>query len=273
MFTRYMYPVQDMSTARSIPAKPYHLLIYVLSVDSPLHSRYRCYQRAALAAFGVKGGHLRVDALRTVQVLYVLHDRGEAASAESRREAATLGDVVTLQTSQTCLGKVLQALFHLKRSGALYDGVLFTDDDAVLHPHRLALDMAEFATRSHLVMGIISWGSYWDERSQRHVGYGNRPDEVATVLLDKWKRVSPSMEWQGPFPFPNGFYMGLSRGSVDVMTIALETHPRLLALQRYLKDKPPTFKCDPEPDAGLGYVLGLCRPRRRRAPLAAIECR
>ena len=263
------------ANGRPTPAKPYHLLIYVLSVDSPLHSRYRCYQRAALAAFGVKGGHLRVDALRTVQVLYVLHDRGEAASAESRREAATLGDVVTLQSSQTCLGKVLQALFHLKRSGARYDGVLFTDDDAVLHPHRLALDMAEFATRSHLVMGIISWGSYWDEHSQRHVGYGNRPDEVATVLLEKWKRVSPSMEWQGPFPFPNGFYMGLSRGSVDVMTIALETHPRLLALQRYLKDKPPTFKCDPEPDAGLGYVLA---PLPAEAPpgaagLAAIVCR
>jgi len=43
--------------------KPYHLLVYVLTVDTPNHSRLRCYQRAALASFGVKpGGHLRVDA-------------------------------------------------------------------------------------------------------------------------------------------------------------------------------------------------------------------
>ena len=64
--------------------------------------------------------------------------------------------------------------------------------------------------------------------------------------------------------------MGLSRGSVDVMTIALETHPRLLELQRYLKDKSPTFKCDPEPDAGLGYILA---PLPAEVPLGATECR
>ena len=236
--------------------KPYHLLVYVLTVDTPNHSRLRCYQRAALASFGVKpGGHLRVDALRTVQVVYVLHDKGDAASAESRREAASLGDVVALPTSQTCLGKVIAALRHLQRSGARYDGVLFSDDDALLHPQRLTHDMAEYASASHLVMGIVSWGGYWDERNQKHVGYANRPVEVATTLLDKWQKASPAQEWQGPFPFPNGFHMGLSRGTVDAMVRALDTTPKLRRLQSYLQTKPPTVKCDPEPDSGLGYIL------------------
>ena len=239
-----------------VDERPYHLLIYVLTVDTPIHSRLRCYQRAALAAFGVQpGGHLQVDTLRTAQIVYVLHDRGEAASAESRREAATLRDVLLLPASQTCLGKVIAALRHLERSSAKYDGVLFTDDDALLHPQRLVLDMAQFAAASHLVMGIVSWGAYWDERSQKHVGYANRAEEITTKLVKAWERVSPKREWQGPFPFPNGFHMGLTRGTITAMNHALRDHPRLRALRAYLDTKAPTTKCDPEPDSGLGYIL------------------
>lgn len=42
---------------------------------------------------------------------------------------------------------------------------------------------------------------------------------------------------------------------VAALVDALDTQPELLALQRYLRRKQPTPRCDPEPDSGLGYLI------------------
>ena len=231
----------------------YHLLIYVLSVDTVHHSRYRCYQRAALSALGVVDGFLRVDEWLTLSVTYVLNNRGDSASPSSRHEMAMRKDVLLLRDAQTCLGKVIAALAHLDSKGG-FDGVLFTDDDAFLHPQRLAMDMAQWSGAHYLVMGPISWGAYWHAVHHRHYGYGNLPREVAGKLVDEWHRAAGSPR-QGPYPFPNGFHMGLSRRTVTALVGTLATSPSLQKLQTYLKKKRATPKCDPEPDAGLGYLL------------------
>lgn len=76
--------------------------------------------------------------------------------------------------------------------------------------------------------------------------------EVAGFLVDRWKQVGSQ---QGPFPFPNGFVMGLGNGTVGAINEVLDTMPRLQALQAFLRGKEPTRKCSPEPDAGLGYLI------------------
>eukprot|EP00967_Tisochrysis_lutea_P076006 scaffold102651_cov31-Tisochrysis_lutea.AAC.1 len=39
------------------------VLMYVLSVDSPSHAAFRCYQRAALSSFGLREGQWKLHAL------------------------------------------------------------------------------------------------------------------------------------------------------------------------------------------------------------------
>ena len=75
---------------------------------------------------------------------------------------------------------------------------------------------------------------------------------MAGFLVDRWKQVRSK---QGPFPFPNGFVMGLGNGTVGAINEVLDSMPRLLALQTFLRGKQPTRKCSPEPDAGLGYLI------------------
>jgi hypothetical protein len=209
---------------------PFHLLVLILSVDDHTHSSYRCWQRSTLAAaFGVgHGGRLRIDALRTMRFTYVLDGSAEPSSS-LRLETSLHADILRLPRAQTCLGKVIAALRHLHRSEAeAYDAVLFSDDDAWLHPHRLAFDFAEFSSASHLVLGTLSWGAGWDETRHAHFGYGNMVPEVAGRLVDVWRRRGSV---QGPYPFPLGFVMGLGRGTVTALGEALETQPRLQLLQ------------------------------------------
>ena len=248
-----------------LTSTPYHLLLYVLSVDDHVHSKYRCFQRTVfLEAFGLQfGGFVRIDEFRTVRLTYVLEDT--KATAESVLEASRHGDVLRLASAQTCLGKVIAALRQIRLTGVHYNAVLFSDDDAFIHPHRLALDMAEFSWATHLVFGTLSWGAGWDERREAHYGYGNLPAEVAGFLVDKWKQVGSQ---QGPFPFPNGFVMGLSSGTVGAINEVLDTRPRLQALQTFLRSKQPTRKCSPEPDAGLGYLIAQLPPG---APLTFVD--
>ena len=52
------------------------MLLYVLSVDDHVHSKYRCFQRTVFVeAFGLQfGGFLRIDEFRTMALTYVLED-------------------------------------------------------------------------------------------------------------------------------------------------------------------------------------------------------
>ena len=157
-----------------LTATPFHVLLYVLSVDDHVHSKYRCFQRTVFVeAFGLQfGGFLRIDEFRTMALTYVLEDT--KVTAESVLEASRHGDVLRLANAQTCLGKVIAALRQIHRHpGVQYNAVLFSDDDAFIHPHRLALDMAEFEWATHLVFGTLSWGAGWDEKREEHYGYAS----------------------------------------------------------------------------------------------------
>eukprot|EP00966_Prymnesium_polylepis_P150517 3476930-Prymnesium_polylepis.1 len=65
--------------------------------------------------------------------------------------------------------------------------MVISDDDAFIHPHRLALDLAEWSWTPHLVYGTLSWAAGWDDRSMEHYGYGNRPVDVAGELVRRWR--------------------------------------------------------------------------------------
>ena len=80
----------------------------------------------------------------------------------------------------------------------------------------------------------------------------NQPKEIPTKLYQMWQRSGSA---QGPYPFPVMFSASLGSSVVAALVHALDTQPELLALQRYLRRKPPTARCDPEPDSGLGYLI------------------
>lgn len=231
---------------------PHHMLMYVLSVSNPSHDAYRCYHRASLQAFGMQHGFLRVDELRTLRHYYVVH-RDDTDIVERRRsldaEARHHQDLLQLPESSTCLGKVIKCLQHAKTEK--YDSVLFSDDDAWIHPYRFVLDVAEHAA-PNLVYGQMTWGAGWDATRQVHFGYANTPIQVTGTLLELWKKSGHA---QGPFPFPYGFLMGLGRDVVTALNEAMISLPQLSQLSDYLRHKPATKKCAPEPDAGMGYLL------------------
>ena len=119
------------------------MLLYILSVDNQAHSDYRCYQRAVFAAFGMqRGGLLQMPSGARIRMRYVIDERPASAALEG--EMAAHGDVLRLPGSATCLGKIIAAVKHLSsRSRRSFDVVLFSDDDAVIHPQRFFYDLAE----------------------------------------------------------------------------------------------------------------------------------
>jgi len=142
-------------------------LLYILSVDSPANNKLRCYHRALHQQLGVHNGvmSLRADESHVyhLRLFYVL-DAMRTRSAEIEAEMAGAGrrDVLELPDSSTCLPKVIACLRHAagllrltKPLGAAgtargrrhrhYDSVVIGDDDAVIHPQRFVLDMAEAA--------------------------------------------------------------------------------------------------------------------------------
>ena len=246
------------------------MLLYLLSVDSGLHAAYRCKQRAFFAAMGVsEGSASRIDAWRSLELRYLLDDR--PPSPQLVVELAAHRDLLRLRGAQTCLGKVIAAVRHL-RAGPRFDAVVFSDDDAVVHPHRLTLDMFEHSWSDRLVYGSLAWGAGWNSRVHAHYGYGSMTRDLTVKLPGMWRsharREGAEHTAQGPFPFPYGFCMGLGNGTVAALNTALDATPELASLQAALASKPPTPKCAPEPDSGLGYLLAVLQ---RTEPLDWVD--
>ena len=56
--------------------------------------------------------------------------------------------------------------------------MLFSDDDAFIHPYRLLSDLAEHRATRRYVYGQIGWAAGWDPKQFSHFGYGNTGPEV-----------------------------------------------------------------------------------------------
>ena len=204
--------VLGRSVAGCDPPPPVHSsLLMVLSVDSPVHNKFRCYHRAAHAQLGILNGHMAMDAGRghshVLRMLYVLEmqvDRSVAFEAEMA--GAGRHDVIELPRSSTCLHKIIACIkyaAHVQRSppsGHLsrFDSVVISDDDAVIHPQRFILDMAEAAAPG-LVYGQLAWAGGWDRTQTRHFGYATQDFEAAGLLYGRchtapcpWRAVVPS---------------------------------------------------------------------------------
>ena len=247
--------------------RPHRTLLYVLSVDAPLHHRYRCMQRTILAALGLQRGFLQVDMLRSIRLWYVF-DRAAPTSDDLRLEQRR-GDVLRLDAGATCLGKVIAAIQHA--ATRRFEAMVLSDDDAFIHPQRLALDIAEWGWNPNLVYGILSWAAGWDERRMQHYGYGNTPDVVVGRLMQEWqlrRSVDAPATRQGPFAFPLGFCMGLGSAIVAAIVAQLTTEPRLIRLQKFLGASRATRKCMPATDGGLGYILVSLSPA---TPIAYVD--
>lgn len=155
-----------------------------------------------------------------------------------------------LRDSASCLQKIIACLRHAARSlsplrepGAAvdahprhrFDSIIFGDDDAVFHPHRFMLDMAE-AADPYLLIGQLSWAGYWDRVRQRHRGYVNTPAEVAQVLMAPPKHASDNSTI-GPFVFPVGMWMGMGASLAQHLATAVDAEPDLVRLQTDLKSR------------------------------------
>jgi len=197
----------------------------------------------------------------------------KSRSAQLEAEMAGVGkmDLLELDDAATCLGKVIACLRHAARlftsadgrARHRYDSIILSDDDAVFHPARLVLDIAEMSD-PYMVFGQLSWVGHWDVQAHVHRGYANTREEVGDFLL---RTIERNMTRQGPYTFPIGMWMGLGPGLVRHLVAALDAEPALLALQDALRTRPVRPKCSPQTDSGLGYILFVAARRSARVPL------
>jgi hypothetical protein len=176
--------------------------------------------------------------------------QNRSTALEEELAGAGQRDILELRDSASCLQKIIACLRHAARSlsparepGASadaqsrhrFDSIIFGDDDAVFHPHRFLLDMAEVAD-PHLLIGQLSWAGYWDQLTQRHRGFANTPGEVTQALMAPPKHAYLNSSI-GPFIFPIGMWMGLGAALAQHLAIAVNAEPALVKLQADLKHR------------------------------------
>jgi hypothetical protein len=174
--------------------------------------------------------------------------QNRSAALREELAGAGRGDILELRDAAGCLQKIIACLRHAARylspkpepSAAMdagrrhrFDSIIFGDDDAVFHPHRFLLDMAE-AADPYLIIGQLSWAGYWDQVRQRHHGFANLPAEVARVLMAPPKHASGDSTI-GPFAFPIGMWMGLGTALAQHLAAAVDVEPDLIKMQADLK--------------------------------------
>jgi len=243
------------------PPTTFRLLLYVLSSSSKQHSTWRQYQRQTfLSAFGMRrGGRMEVTPTYGLQLFYVL-DRSEQ-SASTREEQARHDDLLVVRNATGCVSKIITGLRDAavrERADGQIRAVLFSDDDAFIHPYRLLSDLAEHRATRRFVYGQIGWAAGWNPKQFSHFGYGNTGPEVFGRL---YKDHLDAASEQGPYPYPYGFMMGVSIDLVRDIIGGFESTPSLIALEQHLAlpRSTPGRKCSPPSDSGLGYILAQLR--------------
>lgn len=189
-------------------------------------------------------------------------------------EWQTHGDLLATHTpdgSAGCGEKVLWALRHLALVAAPRSQfVLIADDDAFLHPVRLAQDLLPFVGwPQEVIYGQVSLAAGWDDMQIRHYGYGNGFRHFER-LVDEWQQHNERLNTTGlgPFFFPIGFMAAFSSSLARDMALV----PTVRRTLRRLRDRwagatslagttSPTSKrrgrpakCSPATDASMGWA-------------------
>lgn len=140
-------------------------------------------------------------------MFYVIELKADRSVALEAEMAGTgRQDVLELPRLSTCLSKIIACLKYAAHvqvslsSGHVsrFDSVVISDDDAVIHPQRFLLDMAEAAAPG-LVYGQLAWAGGWDKTHARHFGYATQAFQAAGLLYGRcnvvscpWKALVPS---------------------------------------------------------------------------------
>ena len=234
------------------------VVLYVLSMDRWPFRRNRCMQRHIFSVYGMRDGWLTTARGQHLRIFYAL-DAGVTVSKMLEQETLANSDIVMLPSSQTCLGKVIACFRHAVTLGDIADAIAFTDDDAFVHPQRHLDDLNEHISRNHgsfAYYGQMSFAAGWNDTRQAHYGYANRAWQIAGKQVAAWHRDG---SLQGPYPFAVMHNTALGIKLVHALVDALRTNPRLNQLVQDLHDKPSTYRCEPEPDSGLGYLIAQLR--------------
>ena len=124
------------SPGPSLQTRPHHTLLYILTVDNQPHAWFRCMQRAAFDALGLRQGFLQVDEWRTLRLAYVFDD-GQRQSPQLMLERRhNSGDMLFVPAGLTCLGKIIASIRHAATTK--FNALVLSDDECARHCKHIA---------------------------------------------------------------------------------------------------------------------------------------
>lgn len=269
------------ATAASYPS-----LLSLLILSSPTERGHtlRCFQRTLLKAFAAPGSNTsggQWQQLRgggSLRFHYALSQPRKPDSVKTlERERALHGDLLIAahipDGHLTCAAKIFWGLSQILslRPRARFFGI--ADDDAFLHPPRLAQDLLELAQHPReLLYGQIGLAAGWSEARDYHYGWKFFLSSDGPLgSYEHWqKQQERGNTGPGPFPLPYGFCMIISSGAAarivsapHVEALQLRSLARANAERRGPNRR---SKCRPGGDGALGWAL--CRLPVERRQLA-----
>ena len=243
----YISKMADAESAGSLS-----LALYVITLAERVARR--CYQRTVIYA-------LMAHATSLSLILRYISSRDEVHSALIKDENATHGDLIIAplgETSTMCFHKVIFALGHA--AAAQPDFIVIADDDAFIHPPRLAQDLWPLRShaRAHNVLyGYANFLTGWRRSSEFQFGFGLYGTH-AHRLWRQWRPLRKVAD--GPFPFVYGFCAVLSLGLARHLSTSSAV-AAFLAKPRTAPTKPRYASvCDPTSDGALGWALSHLDP-------------
>ena len=273
------------------------LALLVLSSSSERGSRLRCFQRTTLHALsettGQQGGWRALRGGGQVLVRYIVSRPDQSLQLARKRRKSPEASVEALQRAQvaleresmrhadlfmadvpegptTCAVKLFMGLRQLLAMRPRAQFVGCADDDAFLHPPRLAQDLLEFVDHPRqVVYGQIGIAGGWSDANDYHYGWGfymNRRNVLNLHRL-RQRHIARGDPGPGPFVLPYGFCLILSHGAAEHATRAalvssLVTRLVARARRQQRRDVPNLCaKCRPGADGALGWALSQVRPR------------
>ena len=175
------------------------LALHVLS--SPTHSGLRCYQRTAIHSLFASAAN-RHGTMRVVWSLFYIVSFPTAdptAAAELARENTTHGDLIAspvVESTATCFHKVVFALNHGTSTVPPPDFVVIADDDAWIHPPRLAQDLGPLVRTAEQTLAMAH-----EHRRELHISHGTvAPALPASAFSLAWHlvRIFVIQNWLAP---------------------------------------------------------------------------
>lgn len=251
------------------------LVLVALSAPSDSHQRFRCFQRYALSTLlsstefapgswlAGRAGNESFDLL----FRYVIGTTANrSVSTDLAREQMRFGDLLLVDTEdgpRACAEKIFLGLAWAASPLREASFVGVVDDDAFIHPTRLAHDLLPLVTHPREVLyGQMTWSSGWSNKHGPHRRIGG-VDLFANKsrMWQRWRRASARGDaGAGPYVVPYGFCMVLSAGlarRVAALLPKVQSRLRRSAIQRRIlrfgRKREP--KCTPGGDHTVGWAL------------------